>query len=193
MVWVMSPPTLAGGSGARYRARYVNDHTVRQQGSAGGPERGSDDDPVVLPEPDVSDQQRGTVEIDIPSRLDLVAVVRMVVAAATNAVEALEGDRLDDLRWVTSEATTNAIEANLLASPEGRVQVSCEVDDGVVRLSVRDEGPGMPEQYEVPDITHPDRLLIEGAFGIPLMERLSSACQFVSAASGTTVNMELYQ
>ncbi len=71
--------------------------------------------------------------------------------------------------------------------------ITCEVDEGRVRLSVKDEGPGMPEQYEVPDITHPDRLLIEGAFGVPLMERLSSACRFESADTGTTVQMDLYQ
>ena len=135
----------------------------------------------------------GVVEINIPSRVDLVAVVRMIVAAATNAVDALQGDRLDDLRWVTSEATTNAIEANLSTDEHGRVLVTVEVDRGLVRLSVRDEGPGMPGPPDVPDITHPDRLLIEGAFGVPLMERLSSACSFVSAETGTTVQMELHQ
>ncbi len=142
---------------------------------------------------DPASSDSGLIEIDIPSRVDLVAVVRMVVAAATNAVEALEGDRLDDLRWVTSEATTNAIEANLSAHAGGRVAISCEVDEGVVRLAVKDEGPGMPERHEVPEITHPDRLLIEGAFGVPLMERLSSAYTFVSAETGTIVEMELYQ
>lgn len=135
----------------------------------------------------------GLIEIDIPSRVDLVAVVRMVVAAATNAVGALQGDRLDDLRWVTSEATTNAIQANESGNGDGRVHITCEVEEGFVRLTVQDEGPGMPEHFEVPDITHPDRLQIEGAFGVPLMERLSSACSFVSAATGTTVLMELYQ
>ncbi len=138
-------------------------------------------------------QSSGVIEIDIPSRVELVAVVRMVVAAATNAVEALKGDRLDDLRWVTSGATTNAIQANLASDEGGRVVIVCEVNDGVVRLAVKDEGPGMPEQYEVPDITHPDRLLIEGAFGVPLMERLATACSFVSAESGTIVEVELYQ
>ena len=118
----------------------------------------------------------------------------MIVAAATNAVEALHGDRLDDLRWVTSEATTNAIEANLQNQDGGgRVAVSCLVDAGMVKLAVRDEGPGMPDQHEVPDITHPDRLLIEGAFGVPLMQRLSSAVTFETADTGTIVEMELYQ
>lgn len=144
-------------------------------------------------EPITAIQPGGVVEIEIPSRVDLVAVVRMVVAAATNAVEALSGDRLDDLRWVTSEAITNAIEANLSQNSTGRVAVTCEVEDGVVRLAVKDQGPGMSRPPQVPDMTHPDRLLIEGAFGVPLMERLSSAVTFTSADSGTTVQMELHQ
>lgn len=142
---------------------------------------------------DSGDPDSGYVEIEIPSRVDFVAVVRMIVAAATNAVEALQGERLDDLRWVTSEATTNAIEANLAAVPEGRVAIQCQVDPGRVSLSVSDEGPGMPTLHQVPDITDPDRLNIEGAFGVPLMQLLSSSVSFLSADRGTTVQMVLNQ
>ncbi len=140
--------------------------------------------------------ERGLVEIEIPSRVDLVAVVRMVVAAATNAVDAINGDRLDDLRWVTSEATTNAIEANLArASEDGRVMVRCEVATGTVRLTVTDEGPGFEAPPVLPDITDPERLLQEGAFGIPIMQQLSSAVSFHSGhnGTGTTVEMLLHQ
>ena len=148
-------------------------------------------------ESEASAQNGGFIDIDIPSRVDLVAVVRMIVVAATNAVEALGGDRLDDLRWVTSEATTNAIEANLSSSDGGRVAVSCFVDRGLVKLSVKDQGPGLPDTHvegnHVPDITHPDRLLIEGAFGVPLIKRLSSDVEFESADTGTTVRMQLFQ
>lgn len=133
------------------------------------------------------------VEIEIPSRVDMVAVVRMIVAAATNAVDAIHGDRLDDLRWVTSEATTNAIEANLAKNDLGRVLVRCEVASGLVRLTVSDEGPGMPQPTALPEISDPERLLTEGAFGIPLMHHLSSAVSFHSGDEGTTVEMELHQ
>jgi anti-sigma regulatory factor (Ser/Thr protein kinase) len=135
----------------------------------------------------------GLVEIEIPSRVDMVAVVRMIVAAATNAVDAIQGDRLDDLRWVTSEATTNAIEANLARNEQGRVVVRCEVATGLVKLSVSDEGPGLAAPAPLPEITDPDRLLIEGAFGIPLMQHLSTALSFHSHNGGTTVEMELHQ
>ncbi len=137
--------------------------------------------------------ETGLVEIEIPSRVDLVAVVRMIVAAATSAVDAIHGDRLDDLRWVTSEATTNAIEANMARDDGGRVLVKCEVGVGLVRLAVSDEGPGMSEPAAVPDIADPERLLIEGAFGIPLMQHLSSALSFHTGNDGTTVEMELHQ
>lgn len=138
-------------------------------------------------------ESTGVVEIEIPSRVDLVAVVRMVVAAATAAVDAIQGERLDDLRWVTSEATTNAIEANLARNGDGRVVVRCEVAEGMVRLSISDQGPGISDQPSVPDITDPDRLLTEGAFGIPLMQHLSSALSFRTGHHGTTVEMELHQ
>lgn len=137
--------------------------------------------------------ERGLVEIEIPSRVDLVAVVRMIVAAATNAVDAINGDRLDDLRWITSEATTNAIEANLASDSDGRVVVRCEVASGSVRLSVSDQGEGFVSPSPVPEITDPERLLLEGAFGLPLMQHLSSACSFHSGHDGTTVEMELHQ
>lgn len=135
----------------------------------------------------------GLVEIEIPSRVDMVAVVRMIVAAATNAVEAIQGDRLDDLRWVTSEATTNAIQANLARNDHGRVVVRCEVASGLVRLSVSDEGVGFAPPAPAPEITDPERLLVEGAFGIPLMQHLSSELSFHSGQQGTTVEMELHQ
>lgn len=133
------------------------------------------------------------VEIEIPSRVDMVAVVRMIVAAATSAVDAIQGDRLDDLRWVTSEATTNAIEANLARDEDGRVVIRCEVESGVVKLTVSDEGSGLGPLEPVPEITDPERLFIEGAFGLPLMQHLSNALHFHTGDDGTTVEMELYQ
>ena len=71
--------------------------------------------------------------------------------------------------------------------------VSCEVDNGIVRLAVKDQGPGMATTHQVPDITHPDRLNIEGAFGVPLMRRLSSYVNFETVDNGTIVQMELHQ
>lgn len=134
------------------------------------------------------------VDIDIPARTELVTVVRMIVAAAATAGEVFDGDRLDDLRWVTSEAVTNAIEADHAAATDGRIRITLEVGVDRVHLRVVDQGNGLPDLVDVPDMEHPDRLLLEGGFGVPLMQQLSSGdVQFTSTAEGTTVDLELHR
>lgn len=134
------------------------------------------------------------IDIDIPARTDLVTVVRMVVAAAATAAEVFDGDRLDDLRWVTSEAVTNAIEADQRAVNNGRVRVTLQIGSDRVHLTVVDQGGGLPDLVDVPDMEHPDRLLIEGGFGVPLMQHLSTGdVQFTSTPEGTTVDLELHR
>lgn len=133
------------------------------------------------------------VNIDIPARTDLVTVVRMVVAAAATAADVFDGDRLDDLRWVTSEAVTNAIEADQRAANNGRVRVTLQIGADRVHLTVVDQGGGLPDLVDVPDMEHPDRLLIEGGFGVPLMQHLCTGdVQFTSTPEGTTVDLELH-
>lgn len=138
------------------------------------------------------------IEIDIPSSVDMVTVVRMVVAAAATAVGSLDGDRLDDLRWVTSEATTNAIQANqrraddeeMLAPP--RVQMQCASGTDFVALTVVDRGNGIDDAPEIPEITHPDRLLIEGGFGVPLMKELTRGeMEYITGPEGTTLELRV--
>lgn len=138
------------------------------------------------------------VRIDIPASVNLVTVVRMIVASAASAAGSLDGDRLDDLRWVTSEATTNAIQANMSRfeddqpGPFGRVSMRCRVAPDHVALEVSDEGPGFLAAPEVPDMTHPDRLLIEGGFGVPLMQHLTRGhIDFDATAEGTTVQLRV--
>ncbi len=147
-----------------------------------------------------------SVTIEIPSRVDFVALARMIVAATANSVGVLSGDRLNDLRLVVSEATTNAIEANVdaICAPGlaeigeheplcGPVKIRCDVADDRVLLEVEDSGAGLSEPSPLPEITHPDRLFIEGGFGIPLIEHLSSVVDFNSVSAGTTVTIEMRQ
>ena len=138
------------------------------------------------------------IEIDIPSSVDMVTVVRMVVAAVATARGSLDGDRLDDLRWVTSEATTNAIQANqrraddeeMPATP--RVHMQCAPGSDFVALTVVDGGNGIDDAPEIPEITHPDRLLIEGGFGVPLMKELTrGAMEYITGPDGTTLELRV--
>lgn len=147
---------------------------------------------MVGDEVESCDRTKPVVRLDLPARLDLVTVVRMVAAASASAAEALEGDRLDDLRWAVSEAVTNAVEANHLKETPGRVHVELGLQPGRVCVAVTDEGPGMPVMAEAPEIDDPGRLENEGGFGIPLMQMLASApVRFDTGPGGTTVRLEL--
>lgn len=139
------------------------------------------------------------IELDLPARVDLVAVARMVIVAAASCGEVLEGDRLDDLRLLTSEAATNAVEANLATERPGRVCIEAELGADGLTLSVSDQGSGLPElpselsQWtELPDLQAPGGLQHEGGFGLPLMHLLSSQpVMFLSGDQGTTVKLHL--
>ncbi len=141
----------------------------------------------------------GVVRIDIPSSVEFVTVVRMIVAAAANAAGVLTPDRLDDLRWVTSEAVTNAIQANLdraerFDTEPGRVRAACEIGPAGVRLVVSDQGSGLADLPDLPDITKPERMLIEGGFGVPLMRHLTrGSIAFDSSEAGTTVTLDIVE
>lgn len=130
------------------------------------------------------------INMEIPSTVELVNVVRMTILNAVESSGALTGPRLDDLRLATSEAVTNAIEANLDRDPAKPVKIRCVINDGLVELEVTDFGFGMPNTPELPPLTDPARLRTEGGFGVPLMKALSGdRFEFDSSASGTTVRI----
>ncbi len=134
------------------------------------------------------------LEIELPSRTELVTVVRMLVAAGAKASGALHGTRLDDLTWVVSEAVTNAIHANNRRGDHHRVSVRACFEPDVVRLTVVDQGPGMSDTREIPSMEDPSRLEIEGGFGIPLMQSLASApLEFRTDTGGTSVEIRVAQ
>ncbi|MDA3039338.1 MAG: ATP-binding protein [Actinomycetota bacterium] len=139
------------------------------------------------------------IELDLPARVDLVAVARMVIVAAASCGEVLEGERLDDLQLLTSEAATNAVEANLATEHPGRVCIEAQLGFEGLTLSVSDQGPGLPafanerrQWHELPDLQAPEGLLRDGGFGLPLMHLLSSQpVILLSSDQGTTVKLHL--
>ncbi len=134
------------------------------------------------------------ITIEIPSAVELVNVVRMTVMNAVESSGALSGSRLDDLRLATSEAVTNAIQANLERDPSMPVKIRCVIDDGLVKLEVTDFGYGMPLPRDLPPLTDPARLRNEGGFGVPLMKALShDRFEFETSSDGTTVRIWMEQ
>jgi serine/threonine-protein kinase RsbW len=141
------------------------------------------------------EMQRALVlELDVPSRPEFIAIVRLVVASVASSRRALADERVDDLKLAVSEACTNAIEANRSVRPTAPVHVEIWEAPDRLEVNIEDSGPGFdPEKLEFPPpVTDPDRLNFERGLGIPLIRTLVDSSAFVRKESGTSVRMTVF-
>lgn len=133
------------------------------------------------------------IRLEIPPRLDYLAVVRLVVASAAALDPPLPEARLDDLRLAVTEACSNAIKAHRPEAATEPVIVSCRLDGDRFVVSIRDRGPGFdPDDLRrLPDPTDPSRLDHESGLGVPLIRALTDECSFEATDGGTLVSMTL--
>lgn len=133
------------------------------------------------------------VLLEIPPRLDYLAVVRLVVATAASLDPPLPESRLDDLRLAVTEACSNAIKAHRPEAADDPVIVTLHLDEDRFRVDIRDRGPGFdPDALdELPEPTDPQRLHHESGLGIPLIRVLTDDVRFEPASDGTVVSMTL--
>ena len=133
------------------------------------------------------------IRLEIPPRLDYLAVVRLVVATAAALDPALPESRLDDLRLAVTEACSNAIKAHRPEAVEDPVIVSCHLDEDRFQVDIRDRGPGFdPDALAaLPEASDPKRLQHESGLGIPLIRVLTDEVTFEPAGDGTIVSMTL--
>lgn len=131
------------------------------------------------------------IELEIPPRVQYLALVRAVITSAASLEPAMLPGRIEDLRLAVSEATTNAVEAHLDAGIELAVRIRCEVGDGRVQVEVCDRGAGFDPQALVPHppVTDPERLQFERGLGVSLMRKLTDKHEIESGPDGTTVRM----
>lgn len=131
------------------------------------------------------------VVLEIPARLDYLAVVRLVVATAATLDPPLSDSRLEDLRLAVSEACSNAVKAHAKeASPEP-VTIRCQIGTEAFVVEIIDHGPGFDpaELSALPEVTDPERLDHEGGLGIPLIKVLTDAASFRQHQNGMAVKM----
>lgn len=137
----------------------------------------------------------GVVELEIPARPELLSLARLVVAAAASAELSIQDERIDDLRVMVSEATTNAIEAHAELSGEERIIITCRVEPDRIEVAVSDKGPGFdPGRLRpLPGMNDEARLEMEGGFGIPLMQSLADEAEICSSPEGTSVKLVVHR
>ncbi len=103
-------------------------------------------------------------------------------------------DELTEIKTVVSEAVTNAIIHGYNNDPNGIVYISVVIDDGVVQMTIRDEGVGIADVKEARQplfTTKPE--LERSGMGFTIMENFMDEVVIHSEVNkGTTVHLTKY-
>ncbi|MBB5323503.1 stage II sporulation protein AB (anti-sigma F factor) [Anoxybacillus tepidamans] len=103
-------------------------------------------------------------------------------------------DELTEIKTVVSEAVTNAIIHGYNNDPNGMVYISVVIEDGVVHITIKDEGVGIVdiEEARQPLFTTKPELERSG-MGFTIMENFMDEVTIHSEVNkGTTVHLTKY-
>ncbi|WP_028399527.1 anti-sigma F factor [Ectobacillus panaciterrae] len=103
-------------------------------------------------------------------------------------------EELTEIKTVVSEAVTNAIIHGYDSNPEGIVYITVVLEDGMVKLTIRDKGMGISnlEEARQPLFTTKPELERSG-MGFTIMENFMDEVEVISnEAFGTTIHLTKY-
>lgn len=130
-----------------------------------------------------------TVAVSLPNKFGYERVA-MDCSASLAKIAGLGKDRIEDLKTAVSEACLNAIEHGNKGRTNARVIVTMDFKDDTFSVSVMDEGKGIPEMPESPDIDKKiEELETPRGLGIYLMKQLTDQVEFNAEGDGHVVRM----
>jgi serine/threonine-protein kinase RsbW len=136
----------------------------------------------MIPQP-VPSPASGVVRLTIPSRAEWVAVARLAVAAVASR-QRFSVDEIEDIKLAIAEACTNAIQHG---SPDGEIELSCELHEHLLVITVRDSGTGPSlgsvEQERIGESGRTEEL------GVFLIRALMDEVEYTRDARGTELVM----
>nr|WP_263624157.1 anti-sigma F factor [Cytobacillus kochii] len=101
-------------------------------------------------------------------------------------------DELTEIKTVVSEAVTNAIIHGYDMSPDGIVHISVTIEEGIVELSIKDEGLGIMDIEEARQPLYTTKPELErSGMGFTIMENFMDEISIVShPGEGTEVRLK---
>ena len=133
-----------------------------------------------------------TIEVSLPNRVGHERIA-MESSASFAKIAGFKKERIEDLKTAVSEACLNAIEHGNRGRPDARVVVTMSFKENIFSVSVRDEGEGISEFPDEPNIWKKiEKLETPRGLGMFLMKELTDQVEFNKMTSeGHEVSMEL--
>jgi serine/threonine-protein kinase RsbW len=140
----------------------------------------------------VDNQDNGIVQITLSNRIGYEKIA-MACSASFAEMFGFSNDRIEDLKTIVGEASTNAMEHGNQGRLDARVVVSMSFKDDTICVSVADEGPGIGTQPPAPDI---ERIIENNeaicGFGLFLIKQLADKVDFTKRPeNGHVIHMAI--
>jgi serine/threonine-protein kinase RsbW len=122
--------------------------------------------------------EKETVAFTLPSMLGYEHIAMGGLAAFAKRL-GFSPSRIEDLKTAVAEAYINAVQHGNKGKTDARVIVAFNFKDGILGISVFDEGDGLKEEPKDPDIERIlDDLDVPVGFGVFLIKRLMDKFEF---------------
>ena len=122
--------------------------------------------------------EKETVAFTLPSMLGYEHIAMGGLAAFAKRL-GFSSSRIEDLKTAVAEAYINAVQHGNKGKPDARVIVAFNFTDGILGISVFDEGDGLKEDPKDPDIERIlDDLDVPVGFGVFLIKRLMDKFEY---------------
>ena len=133
-----------------------------------------------------------TIEVSLPNKLGYERIAMQCSAAFAKIVGFLP-ERIEDLKTAVSEACLNAMEHGNKCHPDKRVIITMNYQDDVFSVTVADEGEGIDELPEEPNIEEKiENLETPRGLGMFLIKNLVDQVEFNKMTNqGHVVRMEI--
>lgn len=137
-------------------------------------------------------QDPNSVQITLSNRMGYEKIA-MACSASFAKIFGFPKDRIEDLKTVVAEASTNAMQHGNQGRLEAKVIVSMSCENDTINVSVADEGTGIVTHPPVPDIER----IIENeetacGFGLFLINQLADKVDFTTGSDrGHEIHMAL--
>lgn len=127
------------------------------------------------------------LKFSVPGKPEYVSTVRMMISSLANTA-GFDVEAIEDMKVAVSEACTNVVCHGF--SDMGYYEVSCEVNEELIRITVTDQGEGCDlNQYCSPDLDCPK----EGGLGLFIIQTLMDDVDISSElGKGTQIQMVKY-
>ena len=140
----------------------------------------------------VENQDDSTVQITLSNRIGYEKVA-MACSASFAEMFGFPKDRIEDLKTIVAEASTNAMAHGNQGRLDARVVVSMSCKNDTIYVSVADEGTGIEVYPPTPDI---ERIIENNetvcGFGLFLIRQLADKVDFVQKPdNGHVIHMAL--